>query len=158
MYVPRLCFARYYYLNTLSLRTQIFKGFILLRGQIFYEVILFKFPLKPNTSLIFEDNYDFHELSMLSSYLNPLEDLIQKKEFKEKNSKKRIYNRYVVSIMSPPLEKKQNSQTDILPTTCGIQSNILPCRNENESDSKLFESCGNKFLKRNGYCRKNNLT
>ena len=53
----------------------------------------------------------------------------------------------------PPLKKKQKGQTDVLSSTSGKQSNVLPCTNQTKS--KFCESCGSKLIKRNGYKCKN---
>ena len=57
------------------------------------------------------------------------------------------------STLSPPLKKKQKGQTDVLSSTSGKQSNVLPCTNQTKS--KFCESCGSKLIKRNEYKCKN---
>ena len=63
----------------------------------------------------------------------PLEKLVQRNESATDTSS---------STLSPSLKKKQKDETDVLLSTSGIQSNVLPSTNETQTKSKLCESTG----------------
>ena len=83
-------------------------------------------------------------MSSSSSYLNTLEKLVQRKEFNESEID-------TSSTLGPPLKTKQKSQTDVMPTTDCIKSDILLGTSETQSNIKFCESYGTKLMKRNGY-------